>query len=51
MNRRVIAYGSPDLVFQPENIRAAFASHALFMEGVMVIDECCPGDEHMEHRH
>jgi ABC-type Mn2+/Zn2+ transport system ATPase subunit len=51
MNRSVIAYGPPAQVFQPENIRSAFASHALFMDGVLVIDECCPGDEHMGHTH
>lgn len=51
INRKVIAFGPPEEVFQPENIRAAFSSHALFMNGVMVVDECCPGDEQMEHRH
>jgi manganese/iron transport system ATP-binding protein len=51
INRHLVAYGPADQVFQPANIRAAFSSHALFMEGMMIVDECCPGDEHMEHTH
>jgi manganese/iron transport system ATP-binding protein len=48
LNRHLIAYGSPEQVFTSENIRAAFDRKALVMDGLMVVDECCPGDE--EHR-
>jgi manganese/iron transport system ATP-binding protein len=49
LNRRLIAYGVPEKVFTPENIRAAFASQALFIDGVAVVDECCPPGEN-RHR-
>jgi manganese/iron transport system ATP-binding protein len=45
LNRRVIAYGPPEQVFIPENIHAAFSSHALVLQGLMVVDECCPHEE------
>jgi ABC-type Mn2+/Zn2+ transport system ATPase subunit len=48
LNRRLIAYGPPEQVFSPENIRAAFSKQALVIDGLMVVDECCPGDT--EHR-
>ena len=51
LNRHVVAYGPAEQVFQPETLRQAFAGHALIMEGMMVVDECCPGDEHREHTH
>lgn len=51
LNHRLIAYGPPQEVFQPENVRTAFSSHALFLDGLIVVDECCPGDEHVEHTH
>lgn len=46
LNRRLIAYGPPEQVFQPENIRKAFASQALILNDMVVVDDCCPGDEH-----
>jgi ABC-type Mn2+/Zn2+ transport system ATPase subunit len=42
LNRRLIAYGAPQEVFQPEAIRQAFGSKALFLDGVVVVDDCCP---------
>lgn len=42
LNRRVIAYGPPQEVLSPANIRHAYASHAMFMEnGWVVVDDCC----------
>jgi hypothetical protein len=38
-------------VFTPEHISAAFGGHALFLEGMVVIDECCPGPPEDEHGH
>lgn len=50
---RLIAYGAPAVVFTPAHIAAAFGGQALFLDGMVVIDQCCPGhvgDGH-EHRH
>jgi ABC-type Mn2+/Zn2+ transport system ATPase subunit len=46
LNHELIAYDSPGEVMNHENIRKAFGDHVLFMDGVAVIDHCCPpGDE------
>jgi len=50
LNRRLVAFGSPREVFTPEHIREAFTSQALFVDGLMVVDECCPPGEHL-HAH
>ena len=53
LNGRLVAYGSPAEVFTPPHITAAFGGQALFLDGMVVIDQCCPGhvgDGH-EHRH
>jgi ABC-type Mn2+/Zn2+ transport system ATPase subunit len=44
LNGRLIAYGRPAAVFTEEHLGAAFGGHALFLSGMVVIDECCPGD-------
>lgn len=46
LNHRVIAFGAPSQVFTNENLLRAFGAHALFMDGKMIVDECCPPDEH-----
>lgn len=46
INRGLIAFGTPDKVFTPEHIRAAFGSRILFMDGAVLVDECCPGEHH-----
>ncbi len=53
LNGRLIAYGEPASVFTPEHLSAAFGGHALFLGGMVVIDECCPGDvgDGEDHRH
>jgi ABC-type Mn2+/Zn2+ transport system ATPase subunit len=48
LNRRLIAFGSPAQVFTPQNLGEAFGSHVLFMEGAIVVDECCPPDETLQ---
>jgi ABC-type Mn2+/Zn2+ transport system ATPase subunit len=48
LNRRLIALGSPAQVFTPQNHGEAFGSHVLFMEGAIVVDECCPPDETLQ---
>lgn len=47
LNRRVIAYGEPSAVLTSENLVRAFGTHAMFVEGKMVVDECCPPDEYI----
>ena len=52
LNRRVVAYGAPQQVFTPEFISQAFKGQALFMDGVFIVDQCCPPDNSLpEARH
>ncbi len=53
LNGRLVAYGPPPEVFTPEHISAAFGGQALFLEGMVVIDQCCPGHvgDGEGHRH
>jgi len=41
LNGRLIAYGAPAEVFTARHIGEAFGGHALFLDDVVVIDECC----------
>jgi len=41
LNRRLVAFGTPEEVFTPENIAKAFTNQALFLDGMVVVDECC----------
>jgi manganese/iron transport system ATP-binding protein len=45
LNKRMIAYGSPNDVFTPANLSQAFGSQVLFLDGVAVVDQCCPPEE------
>jgi manganese/iron transport system ATP-binding protein len=45
LNKRVIAFGTPEEVFTPPNLSQAFGSQVLFLDGVAVVDQCCPPDE------
>jgi manganese/iron transport system ATP-binding protein len=49
LNRSMIAFGSPDQVFTPEAIRVAFKHQVLFVDGAVVVDQCCPPED--EHLH
>jgi manganese/iron transport system ATP-binding protein len=52
LNRRLIAYGEPASVFTQEHLSEAFGGQALFLGGMVVIDQCCSGvDDGEEHRH
>jgi ABC-type Mn2+/Zn2+ transport system ATPase subunit len=52
LNRRLIAYGEPAAVFTQEHLSEAFGGQALFLGGMVVIDQCCSGvDDGEEHRH
>ncbi len=48
LNRKVIAYGPPSEVFTAEHIASAFGNQAVFLNGMVVVDQCCPGHDH-EH--
>lgn len=45
LNRRMIAFGSPAQVFTPSHLSQAFGSHVLFLEGAILVDQCCPPEE------
>jgi ABC-type Mn2+/Zn2+ transport system ATPase subunit len=46
LNKRLLAYGSPQEVLTPEHLRQAFGSHVLKMaDGAVLVDECCPPEE------
>ncbi len=53
LNGRLIAYGPPAEVFTPPHVTAAFGGQALFLDGMVVIDQCCPGHvgDGQDHRH
>jgi manganese/iron transport system ATP-binding protein len=46
LNRRVVAYGAPTDVFTSGHIAAAFGRQAVFLNGLVVVDQCCPGPDH-----
>jgi ABC-type Mn2+/Zn2+ transport system ATPase subunit len=46
LNRRLIAFGTPAQVMTTENLQRAFGPQALFLEGKMIVDACCPPDDH-----
>lgn len=46
LNHRVIAYGEPAQVLTTENLIRAYGDHAMFVGEKIVVDECCPPDEH-----
>ena len=51
LNHKLIAYGPPQEVFQPENISAAF-HQVLYLNGApLVVDDCCGGDDPDHHDH
>lgn len=50
LKRRLIGYGAREQVFTRENIGAAFGKQALILDNIVVVDHCCPDDEH-EHTH
>ena len=58
LNRELVAYGSPAEVFTSANLAEVFGGQALFLEGGVVVDQCCPGEatcpahdgRHQEHQ-
>jgi manganese/iron transport system ATP-binding protein len=45
LNHHLVAYGTPAEVFVSSNISAAFGHQVLYMDGAMIVDECCAPDE------
>lgn len=45
LNRRLVLYGTPAEVFTPQALSQAFRGQALFLDGMVVVDQCCPPDE------
>ena len=43
LNSRLVAYGPPAHVFTQQHIGDAFGGQALFIDGMILIDQCCPG--------
>lgn len=46
IKRKLISYGTAQEVFTPVTIREAFGSQVLFLDNAIVVDDCCPPDEH-----
>jgi ABC-type Mn2+/Zn2+ transport system ATPase subunit len=50
LNKRLLAYGTPQQVLTPENLGRAFGTHVLKLEdGAVLVDDCCPPDEDHDH--
>ncbi len=52
LNRRLLAFGSPEEVFVPEKLVAAYGSHLHVVEtenGVALLSDTCCGDDEMPH--
>jgi ABC-type Mn2+/Zn2+ transport system ATPase subunit len=49
INRKLVAFGPAEEVFQPHNISTAF-KQVIFVNGAAVVDDCCGGDD-PEHDH
>jgi ABC-type Mn2+/Zn2+ transport system ATPase subunit len=45
VNRTLIAYGPPQQVFTAQTISRAFGGKVLHLEGMIVVDDCCPPDD------
>ena len=45
LNHRLVAYGKPAQVFTSEHLASAFGGQLLNINGTVVVDQCCSGDE------
>ncbi len=50
LNHRLIAFGPAAQVFTQSNLASAFSGQFMLIDGAVVVDQCCGGDEH-EHVH
>ncbi len=46
LNKRLIAFGKPKLVFSPDHLSQAFGSQMLKLpDGTILVDDCCPPED------
>jgi len=45
LNRKLIAFGTPAEVFTQEHIGKAFGDQLLKINGAVVVDQCCHGED------
>jgi len=45
LNKKLIAFGSPQSVFTHHHVRQAFTDRVMMIEGHALIDDCCPPNE------
>lgn len=51
LNRRVIAYGSPQEALSQQALSNAFGKQIFFTQGGVLVDQCCGPDEEHVHTH
>jgi manganese/iron transport system ATP-binding protein len=51
LNHTLVAYGPPVEALAAPNLRRAFGKQVLFLDGGVLVDECCPPDESRTHEH
>jgi len=42
LNKKLISFGSIDTVFSQENLSSTFGSQVMFLNGTVIVDQCCP---------
>ena len=47
LNKRLIAYGTPDQVFTREHIQQAFTDRVVIVDDNAIIDDCCPPSDNI----
>ena len=46
LNKRLLAFGSPEQVLSPDHLKQAFGSHVVKLaDGEVLVDECCPPED------
>lgn len=48
LNHQLIAFGTPEEVFTRDHVSTAFHTQVLMLDGALVVDQCCGGDDHGE---
>ncbi len=51
LNHRLVAYGTRAEVFTTAHVNQAFGGQVLYMDGALVVDQCCPHEDGEEHHH
>lgn len=45
LNHKVISFGHPDEAFSSANLSSAFGHLVYQKDGIVIVDQCCPGEE------